>query len=112
MKDGNADGGEYMAVCSISVVPVGTGSTSVSPYVARCHEVLRETEGIKYQLTPMATILEGDLSRLLEVIALLHRIPFDEGAKRVLTTVMIDDRADKRLTMEGKTESVKKKLGA
>lgn len=100
-----------MAICSISVVPVGTGSTSVSPYVARCHEMLRETKGIKYQLTPMATILEGDLSRILEVVADLHRIPFAEGAKRVLTTVIIDDRADKQLTMDGKTESVEKKLG-
>ena len=99
-----------MAVCSISVVPVGTGSTSVSPYVARCHEVLKRTKGIKYQLTPMATILEGDLTRLMQVIADLHRIPFEEGAKRVLTTVIIDDRADKELTMEGKTESVLEKL--
>ncbi len=101
-----------MAICSISVVPVGTGSTSVSSYVARCHEMLREAEGIKFQLTPMATILEGDLSRILELIAEIHRIPFEEGAKRVLTTVMIDDRADKQLTMDGKTGSVERKLGA
>ena len=90
-----------MAICSISVVPVGTGSTSVSPYVARCHEMLRETKGIKYQLTPMATILEGDLSRILEVVADLHRIPFAEGAKRVLTTVIIEVRVYILLTMDG-----------
>lgn len=99
-----------MAVCSISVVPVGTGSTSVSPYVARCHEILKGFEGIKYQLTPMATILEGDLETLLEVIAALHNVPFDEGAKRVYTTVIIDDRKDKETTMAGKVESVEKKL--
>jgi uncharacterized protein (TIGR00106 family) len=99
-----------MAVCSISVVPVGTGSTSVSPYVARCHEMLEATKDIKYQLTPMATILEGDLAKLMQVIADLHRIPFEEGAKRVLTTVIIDDRADKEITMKGKTESVLEKL--
>jgi len=99
-----------MAVCSISVVPIGTGSTSVSPYVARCHEVLEGTVGVKYQLTPMATILEGDLERLLEVVAELHRVPFDEGARRVLTTVVIDDRTDKPLSMKGKVESVEEKL--
>jgi uncharacterized protein (TIGR00106 family) len=101
-----------MAVCSISVVPVGTGSTSVSPYVARCHEMLKGARGIKYQLTPMATILEGDLARIFEVIADLHRVPFDQGAKRVLTTIIIDDRIDKELTMGGKVASVEKKLGA
>lgn len=100
-----------MAVCSISVVPVGTGSTSVSPYVARCHEMLKGARGIKYRLTPMATILEGDLQRIFEVIADLHRVPFDEGAKRVLTTIIIDDRIDKELTMDGKVASVERKLG-
>lgn len=100
-----------MAVCSISVVPVGTGSTSVSPYVARCHEILKGRSGIKYQLTPMATILEGELERLFEVIAELHGVPFDEGAKRVLTTIVIDDRKDKKLSMEGKTRSVEERLG-
>ncbi len=99
-----------MAVCSISVVPVGTGSTSVSPYVARCHEILKKMEGVRYELTPMATILEGDVERLLEVVLELHRVPFGEGAKRVLTTLIIDDRADKPLSMEGKVESVEKKL--
>jgi uncharacterized protein (TIGR00106 family) len=100
-----------MAVCSISVVPVGTGSTSVSPYVAKCHEVLRGAEGVKYRLTPMATILEGDLERLMELVLELHRVPFDTGAKRVLTTLIIDDRADKPITMDGKIDSVEKKLG-
>lgn len=99
-----------MAVCSISVVPVGTGSTSVSTYVARCHEILKGAGGVKYQLTPMATILEGDLERLLEVALELHRVPFDEGARRVLTTVVIDDRTDKPLSMKGKIESVEEKL--
>ena len=100
-----------MAVCSISVVPVGTGSTSVSPYVARCHELLKGAKDVKYRLTPMATILEGDLGRIMELVLELHRVPFDEGANRVLTTVIIDDRTDKPLTMEGKIESVEKRLG-
>ncbi len=100
-----------MAVFSVSVVPVGTGSTSVSPYVARCHEILKQEEGIKFQLTPMATIIEGELARVLEVVQKLHRVPFEKGAGRVLTTIIIDDRIDKALSMEGKVESVRKKLG-
>jgi uncharacterized protein (TIGR00106 family) len=100
-----------MAVCSISVVPVGTGSTSVSSYVARCHEVLKDTAGIKYRLTPMATVLEGELGHILETAARLHGVPFEEGAMRVLTTLIIDDRRDRELTMEGKISSVREKLG-
>jgi len=100
-----------MAICSVSVVPVGTGSTSVSPYVARCHEILKQEKGIKYELTPMATVIEGEIERILEIVQKLHGVPFEKGAKRVLTTIIIDDRKDKPLTMEGKVESVRRKLG-
>ena len=99
-----------MAVCSISVVPIGTGTPSVSRFVARCHEVLRDVEGIKHQLTPMATILEGDLDLIVKVVVDLHKVPFDSGVERVLTTVVIDDRRDKEITMDGKIESVRRKL--
>ncbi|GAI12581.1 unnamed protein product, partial [marine sediment metagenome] len=36
---------------------------------------------------------------------------FDEGVARVATTVKIDDRRDKALTMKGKVNSVMRKLG-
>ena len=100
-----------MAVCSVSVVPVGTGSTSVSAYVARCHEILAEVEGIKYRLTPMSTVLEGDLEIVVSTMLRLHNVPFEKGAMRVLTTMMIDDRRDRELTMDGKISSVEEKLG-
>ncbi|OQX84210.1 MAG: hypothetical protein B6D63_05130 [Candidatus Latescibacteria bacterium 4484_7] len=99
-----------MAVVSVSVVPIGTGSTSVSPYVARCQKVLEGEEGIKFQLTPMATIIEGELDAVLDVIKKLHNVPFDEGAKRVLTTIIVDDRKDKPISMQGKLDSVRSKL--
>jgi uncharacterized protein (TIGR00106 family) len=100
-----------MAVCSVTVVPVGTGSTSVSPYVVKCHEILAGTEGIKYRLTPMSTVIEGDLERVLATAVRLHEVPFERGAMRVLTTMMIDDRRDRELTMDGKISSVEEKLG-
>ncbi len=99
-----------MAVCSISVVPVGTGDTSVSPYVARCQKVLEARDDIKFQLTPMSTIIEGELPDILDVINELHNVPFESGAHRVLTTVMIDDRLDREVTMAGKMDSVKEQL--
>jgi uncharacterized protein (TIGR00106 family) len=102
---------EYaMAVISVTVVPVGTGSTSVSPYVARCQEVLAAADGIKYRLTPMSTVIEGDLDKILATVAKLHEVPFEKGAMRVLTTMMIDERRDKEITMEGKISSVEEKL--
>ena len=99
-----------MALLEITVAPLGTGNTSVSKYVAACHKLLELEEGIKYQLTPMSTVIEGDIDKLFEVAKRLHNVPFQEGAMRVSTSMKIDDRRDKESTIDGKILSVKSKL--
>lgn len=99
-----------MAIVEVCIVPLGTGSTSVSEYVAACHKVLQQEKDLKYQLTPMATIIEGDLDRILAVIRKMHEVPFAAGAGRVSTTIRIDDRRDKERTMADKIASVEAKL--
>ncbi len=99
-----------MALLEITVVPLGIEGTSVSKYVAACHKVLEKEEGVKYQLTPMSTVIEGDIDKLFEVAKKLHHVPFKEGAMRVSTSMKIDDRRDKESTIEGKITSVKSKL--
>jgi len=100
-----------MAIIDISVVPVGTQSPSVSRYIAGAVSILQNEPDIKYELTPMNTIIEGELEHLLTLAQRMHESAFDAGVKRVVTTIRIDDRRDKPLTMSGKIESVKKKLG-
>ncbi len=100
-----------MAMIDISVVPVGTKSPSVSQYVAGAVRILKNEPGIKYELTAMNTIIEGDLEKLMALAQRMHRSAFDAGAVRVVTTIRIDERHDKPLTMNGKIASVKKKLG-
>lgn len=100
-----------MAIIDISVVPVGTQSPSVSRYVAGALKILKNEPGIKYQLTPMNTIIEGDLTKLMALAQRMHESAFDAGVERVVTTIRIDERRDKPLTMNGKIEAVKKRLG-
>ncbi|WP_026594149.1 MTH1187 family thiamine-binding protein [Bacillus sp. UNC437CL72CviS29] len=100
-----------MAIVDVSIIPVGTGNPSVSEYVAEVQKVLeKNADRVKYQLTPMNTVIEGDLPVLLEVIEQMHEVPYTKGAKRVATTIRIDDRRDKESTMEKKLNSVKSKL--
>lgn len=99
-----------MALVEVTVIPLGTGDTSLSSFVAGCLKVLQETEDIKYQLTPMGTIIEGDLARLMQVVSQMHEQPFQAGASRVNTIIRIDDRRDKKGTMAGKVASVEAKL--
>ena len=100
-----------MAIIEISVVPLGTGTPSVSDYVARAMRILEDEHDIKYELTAMGTIIEGDLDLLLELVGKIHRSPFEVGAKRVVTTVKIDERRDKPSSISGKVESVERILG-
>lgn len=94
-----------MAVVQVSVVPVGTGSASISRHVAHCVDVLDDT-GLRYRLTPMGTVIEGDLRDILGAIASMHEGTFGDDVVRVLTTIIVDDRRDKPLTMDGKLEAV------
>ena len=100
-----------MALIDVSVVPLGTETPSVSQYVARAVKVLQGEAGIKYELTAMGTIIEGDLERLLTLVRKMHEAVIDAGVMRVVTTVKIDDRRDKTSSTSGKVEAVKGKLG-
>ncbi len=99
-----------MAIAEISIVPLGTKTPSVSQYVARAIKVLEKEKDINYEITPMGTIVEGDLDRILAVVRKMHEGVFGEGVARVSTTVKIDDRRDKAQGMKDKVDSLKKKL--
>ncbi len=98
-----------MAVVFVSIAPLGTGTPSVSRYVAGVEKILQGTH-LRSQLTAMGTIIEGDLDEILAVIRRMHEHPFTEGAVRVSTLVKIDDRRDKEHTIASKMRSVEEKL--
>jgi len=98
-----------MAILEISIVPIGTGGTSLSAYVADCLRMLKK-EKLRYELSSMGTNIEGDLKDLFKIALKMHQVPFKKGARRVATTIKIDDRRDKKGTLEGKKRAVKNKL--
>lgn len=99
-----------MALAEITVIPIGTESTSLSSYVADMQRAIEQVDGIVYELTAMGTIIEGPLDRLFEAIRALHESPFQSGASRVSTVVKIDDRRDKAGSIGQKLTSVREKL--
>ncbi len=99
-----------MAIAEISVVPLGTETPSVSKYVARAVKILKQEKDVKYEITPMGTIIEGDLDKILAVVRKMHEGTFGEGVARVLTTVKIDDRRDRSQDMKEKLNSLRREL--
>lgn len=96
-------------IAEVSIIPLGTG-TSLSLLVAEAVKVLQESD-LKYQLTPMGTIIEGPWGEVMESIRKMHEKVFENGVLRVSTSIKIDDRRDgKAVSMEGKVKSVEEKL--
>ncbi len=96
-------------IAEVTVVPLGTNSTSLSQYVADVENVLKRYPDLKTELTPMSTIIEGKIDRILEAVREMHETPFLNGAKRVSTRISLDDRRDKNASMKSKIDSVKNK---
>ncbi len=98
-----------MIIVEFSIAPLGV-SESISRYVAEAIRVL-EAEGVKYQLTPMCTIFEVEnIEDAFKIIVKAHNAVLKAGAKRVLTSIKIDDRRDVERKMEDKVKSVLDKL--
>jgi len=98
-----------MAIVAVNIVPLGVG-TSVSKYVAAAEKVIVDRPGIHRQVGPMFTTLEGDLDEIIKAIREMQEAVFSAGAERVITTIKIDDRRDKKATMESKLSSLQAKL--
>jgi len=97
-------------IAEISVIPLGTQSTSLSTYIAAIEKEIRQETKVKSLLTPMSTVLEGEWNDVMDLIHRIHQIPFAMKASRVTTRISIDDRRDKPLTMQEKIKAVKAKL--
>jgi uncharacterized protein (TIGR00106 family) len=62
------------------------------PVVDRAIEVIAAS-GVKFEVGPMETVMEGSLDELLRVAKSAHLACFEAGADQVLTIIKIGDRA-------------------
>jgi len=93
----------------VKILPIGTKTASVSDHVAGVVKIL-EKNGVKHELTPVGTVIEADtVDELLDLAKKMHEFTLN-NVDRVVTFIELDDRKDKKLTMEGKIKSVKEKL--
>jgi uncharacterized protein (TIGR00106 family) len=99
-----------LVTAEISLYPVGTDSPSLSFYIARSVESIQNT-GIKYQTTPMGTILESDdIQKIFDATKTMTETIHRLGVKRVEIILKIDSRKDKAQSAADKMESLSKHL--
>lgn len=94
-----------MIVAEVSIVPLGEG-TSVRRYVKAAIQAL-QTSGLNILVGPMSTTVEAKtLEELNLAVSSAHETLFKLGAKRVVTTLKIDDRRDKEASIKSKLAAV------
>ena len=72
------------------------------------HEI--QSAGVKYEVGPMETTMEGDLDALLEVVKAAHRACFVDGVEHVVTVVKIGEKVGGS-SMEEKVSKYRKGEG-
>ncbi len=92
-----------MPIFELSVVPVGTGSPSVSRYVQAAVKLVRES-GLDYSVGAMGTCVQGDWDRVVALVKEIHETLARMGCQRILTTLKVDDRRDRIQTLQSKVE--------
>ena len=98
-----------MPIATINVIPLGTATPSVGDFVADCVKVLKDA-GANFEMNAMGTVIDGDLDDILMLVKKMHSVPFEKGVQRVVTTVSIDDRRDKKVTSSEKLESLMERV--
>jgi uncharacterized protein (TIGR00106 family) len=100
----NRAGLTVKVIVDLCVVPIGVG-VNLAPYIAACEKVLIEA-GLKIQLHPNGTAIEGEWGPVFAAIEACHQAVHAMGCPRVYTTVKINTRTDKDQTLEDKVASV------
>ncbi len=92
-----------MATASITI-GANTGG-GIREYVAAALDVLDEM-GIHYELSAMATNVEGDVESICRALVAIHKRCHELGAPRVESLLKIDDRIDVEQTLMSKVKHV------
>ena len=91
-------------IVDLCVVPIGVG-INLAPYIAACERVLLNA-GLKIQLHPNGTAIEGEWGPVFAAIEACHPAVHAMGAPRIFTTVKVNTRTDRDQTLEDKVASV------
>ena len=101
-----------MIQAEISIYPIATKTTSVSFYIAKSIESIKNMDNLRYEINSMGTILESNDMDVINkasknMIDIVHHL----GINRIEVIIKIDSRIDKQVTMKEKLKTIKDQMG-
>lgn len=96
-----------MIVADFSMVPMGSG-TSAAKYIRVVYDLLSESD-VKFIPGPMSTSVETkSFEELFELIEKANQRLKEMGVQRIITSINIDYRLDKEISIESKLRATSK----
>ncbi|MDZ5470495.1 MTH1187 family thiamine-binding protein [Bacillus sp. 31A1R] len=93
------------ALVSIQIIPKTKNGESVIPYVDAAISVI-EASGVKYEVHPLETTMEGDLQELFNIISKMNEKMIELGSSNVISQVKVLYQPE-GITMDQLTEKYK-----
>jgi uncharacterized protein (TIGR00106 family) len=87
---------------AVQIIPFSK-EKEVYAMIDKAIAVIQES-GLKHQVCPFETVLEGNYEEIMEVIKKAQKACFDAGADEVLVNLKIQNRKDSKVTIEDKME--------
>lgn len=81
------------ALVSIQIIPKTKDGEDTIPYVDEAISVI-EASGVKYEVHPLETTMEGDLSELLGIVEKMNEKMTEKGCPSVISQVKIFYKPD------------------
>lgn len=99
-------------LADVCIVPIGTGTASISDYVFELENYLRNnTLNVKTTLHSAGTALEGEMSDVFNLIKQVHLFCHKNlKLVRLHTEIRTGSRTDKSQTAADKVDTVEKKI--
>lgn len=76
------------ALISIQIIPKTSNGEDTIPFVDEAIKVIEES-GVKYEVHPLETTMEGELMELMQVIEKMNRRMIEMGSISVISQVKI-----------------------
>ncbi|WP_066298675.1 thiamine-binding protein [Bacillus sp. FJAT-29937] len=76
------------SLVSIQIIPKTKNGEDVIPYVDEAINIIEES-GVTYEVHPLETTMEGELSKLFDVIKKMNERMIEMGSKNVISQVKI-----------------------
>jgi len=94
-------------LAEMSIFPMDKGS-SVSPYVARMVQIIRDS-GLDYRLHAMGTTLEGSWAEVMEVVDNCFK-DLEQDCDRIYMVLKLDYKKQEHDQLEHKVQAVEERI--